>query len=101
MLRERREDWSGAEEAYRLADTRGDAQGAFRLGLLPSGRDDWNGAKAAWARSDERGGAAAPFELERILEDHDRELEHERLAQEWESVGGGGLAPAVRSPTRC
>jgi virulence factor Mce-like protein len=89
LLRERRGDLSGAEEAYRLADTRGDAQGAFRLGLLLSARDDWDGAKAAWARSDERGGAAAPFELERIIEDHDRELEHERLAQEWESVGGG------------
>ncbi len=89
LLRERRGDRSGAEQAYRLADEHGDPHGAFRLGLLLSARGDWDGAEAAWKRSDERGAGATPFELQHILEEHDRQVEHERLAEEWESVSAG------------
>jgi hypothetical protein len=56
-------DVAGAEAAYRRADQRGDALGAFRLGLLREQRGDLAGAETAFARAAERGhpGAASDY----------------------------------------
>ena len=48
VLRERRDDQAGAEAAYRRADTRGSADGAFNLGALFEQRGDLAGAAAAY-----------------------------------------------------
>ena len=57
MLLEQRGDLDGAEAAYRRADARGDATGAFNLGGLLAERGDLAGAEAAYRRADERGDA--------------------------------------------
>jgi TPR repeat protein len=55
MLLENRGELTGAEAAYRRADDRGDAVGAFKLGEVLENRKDLAGAEAAYARAAERG----------------------------------------------
>ena len=54
MLLEQRGDLASAEAAYRRADQRGSAIGAFKLGALLQGHDA-AGAEAAYRRAYERG----------------------------------------------
>ena len=68
VLRERRDDQVGAEAAYRRADTRGSADGAFNLGALFEQRGDLAGAAAAYQRADQRGDAGAAVRLGMLLE---------------------------------
>ena len=48
-------DLAGAEAAFRRADQRGDAEGAFILGELLAQRNDLPGAEAAYLRAYQRG----------------------------------------------
>jgi TPR repeat protein len=48
-----------AEAVLRGADRRGDAQGAFKLGMFLEAKADLAGAEAAYRRGDERGSAEA------------------------------------------
>ena len=54
---------AGAEAAYRRADARGSADGAFNLAGLLLERGDTEGAIAAYRRADERGDAGAAATL--------------------------------------
>ena len=56
------------EAAYRVADERGNADAAAKLGVLLEGREDVEGAEAAYRRADERGDAGAAFDLGVLLE---------------------------------
>ena len=56
-----------AETAYRRADTRGDAAGAFNLGVLLHERGDFTGALAAYERAEQRGDPDAAFNLGVLL----------------------------------
>lgn len=47
----------------RQADERGEASGAYNLGVLLLQRGDLGGAEAAWRRADERGEAAGAYNL--------------------------------------
>lgn len=62
-------DLSGAEDAYSLADQRGDAESAFCLGLLRRRRGDVAGAEDAYRRADQRGNPRASCNLAVLLED--------------------------------
>jgi tetratricopeptide (TPR) repeat protein len=65
---ERPEDAMDAVElALRRADERGDAKGAFNLGVLLHGRQDFVGAAAAYERAEERGDPDAAFNLGVVL----------------------------------
>lgn len=57
-----------AEEAYRRADERGDAEGALLLGVLLKRRGDLAGAEAAYLRAEARGSAPAACNLAVLLE---------------------------------
>jgi TPR repeat protein len=46
---------TGAEAAYRRADDRGHAAGAFNLGVLLEERGDLDGAETAYRRAQQRG----------------------------------------------
>jgi TPR repeat protein len=59
----------GAEAAFRRADERGDADGAFKLGLLFEGRGDLVGAEAAFRRAEERGHSDALEKLSTVVTD--------------------------------
>jgi peptidoglycan hydrolase-like protein with peptidoglycan-binding domain len=61
-------DLRGAEEAYRRADERGDAGGAFHLGRLLAERGQLAAAAAAYRRADRRGEPAAATNLGVMLE---------------------------------
>jgi tetratricopeptide (TPR) repeat protein len=62
-------DLAGAEDVYSRADQLGDAEGAFRLGLLLRRRGDLVGAEAAYRRAEQRGDPRASCNLAVILED--------------------------------
>jgi Flp pilus assembly protein TadD len=55
------------EVALRRADDRGDAKGAFNLGVLLHGRQDFAGAAAAYGRAEQRGDPDAAFNLGVLL----------------------------------
>jgi Flp pilus assembly protein TadD len=55
VLLEQRGDLAGAEAAYRRADQRGDATGAFNLGGLLADQGNVDEAEAAYRRAYERG----------------------------------------------
>jgi tetratricopeptide (TPR) repeat protein len=61
-------DTDGAAAAYSRADQRGDAQGAFSLGILLRQRGDLAGAEQAYARADQRGDPRASCNLAVLLE---------------------------------
>ena len=54
MILGERGDLVGAEEAFRRADQRGDAAGAFNLGVVLERKGDLAGAQAAYHRADAR-----------------------------------------------
>jgi tetratricopeptide (TPR) repeat protein len=66
---EQQRDLANPEAAYRPADERGDANGAFNLAVLLEERGDLAGAEAAYHRADERDHAAAAANLGVLLED--------------------------------
>jgi tetratricopeptide (TPR) repeat protein len=63
VLLEQRGDVTGAEEAYRRADERGDSTAAFNLGALLADRGDLAGAEEAYRRASERGDGTGAFGL--------------------------------------
>jgi len=65
---EEKGDLDGAASAYSLADQRGDAQGAFWLGVLLKNRGDLAAAEQAYARADQRGEPRASCNLAVLLE---------------------------------
>jgi tetratricopeptide (TPR) repeat protein len=72
-VRECQSAWLGlvepqAEAAWRRADDRGHAAGAYNLGVLLEQRGDLDDAEAAWRRADDRGHAAGAYNLGVLLE---------------------------------
>ena len=65
---DRRGDLAEAEAAYRRADVRGDANGAFNLAGLLAEPGESAGAEAGYRRADERGDAGAAGNLGLLLE---------------------------------
>jgi ABC-2 type transport system permease protein len=57
-----------ADAAYRRADERGSAEGAYNLGVVLEERGDMQGAEAAYRRADERGGLEGAYNLGDLLE---------------------------------
>ena len=95
MLLEEQGDRIGAEAAYRRADQRGDANGAFNLGVLLEARENLAAAEDAYKRADERGHAAAAANLGVLLEEKgDRigaEAAYRRADQRGEANGAFNL----------
>ncbi len=77
------------ELAARRADERGEAGGAYNLGVLLLQRGDLEGAEAAWRRADERGEAAGAYNLGVLLEQRG-DLEGAEAA--WRRIEGCGDA---------
>ncbi|MFZ0089866.1 MAG: tetratricopeptide repeat protein, partial [Solirubrobacteraceae bacterium] len=64
LLLERQGDWTAAAAAYRRADQRGDAIGAFNLAVALEERGDITAAVAAYQRADQLGHAQGADEWE-------------------------------------
>lgn len=88
-------DFAGAEAAYRRADAAGHASAATNLGVLLEGRGDFAGAEAAYRRADERGEATGAFNLgAMLLERNDldgAEDAFRRAAERGDVTAGDGL----------
>jgi ABC-2 type transport system permease protein len=82
----------GAEAAYRRADERGSAEGAFNLGVLLEDRGELEGAEAAYRRADERGSAEGASNLGVLLEDRGELEGAEAAYRRADERGDGGGA---------
>ena len=67
VLCQERGDLEGAEEAYRLADERGEPSGAINLGSLLQDRGELDEAEAAYRRAHEGGNPTGTFNLGNLL----------------------------------
>jgi TPR repeat protein len=88
---------AGTEAANRRAAEPGDADGAFRLGVLLERQGELDDAMAAYRRADQRGDASAAFRLGVLLEERG-ELAAARAAYGRASQRGDGeLATVARA----
>ena len=83
-----------AEAAYRRADQRGDAEGAFRLGVLLRQRGELYEAAVAYGRASSRGISAADLDLGVMLAENG-ELAEAEVAFGRADEGGDAVAAFI------